>query len=287
MKLIHGDCLEEMKKLGPESVQCVVTSPPYFQLRSYLPREHSDKAREIGTEQTPDKYVAKLVAVFREVKRALRRDGTVWLVLGDSMLPSKCEAMIPHRTAIALVNDGWICRQTLIWHKPAPLPLPTKDRCTRSHEYIFLLAKNKNYYYDAAAIAEPLTRPEEGNRRTPAVFGGRDKYTEAKKQSRLHSGNEYLGTTNGTRNKRSVWTVTTQPFKEAHFAVFPPALIAPCILAGSKTGDTVLDPFLGSGTTGLVALRYGREFIGIELNAEYIELARRRIAKVARQPCLF
>ena len=165
-----------------------------------------------------------------------------------------------------------------IWAKPNPMPESVTDRPTRSHEYIFLLTKSSRYYYDSAAIAEPLDRPEEADRKTPAKFGGADKHVEAGKQSRLHSGNEYRGTDTGTRNKRSVWTVASQPFKDAHFATFPPALIEPCILAGCPEGGTVLDPFGGAGTTGLVSDRLGRSAILIELNPEYAAMAERRIS---------
>ena len=267
---------------------------------------------QLGLEKTPEEYVAKMVEVFREVRRVLRNDGTLWLNLGDSFynyrpgagqalikqtiarngqdLPKECSRRgnrqeglkekdlvgIPWMVAFALRADGWYLRSDIIWAKPNPMPESVTDRCTKAHEYIFLLTKQARYFYDAEAIKEPLLRPDEGERTTPAVFGGRFKHVEAQKQSRLYSGNEYLGTENGTRNKRSVWTVTTQPYPEAHFATFPPDLIKPCILAGSKSNDTILDPFAGSGTTGQVALELGRKAILIELNPKYIALIEER-----------
>jgi DNA modification methylase len=181
---------------------------------------------------------------------------------------------IPWRVAFALQADGWYLRQDIIWHKPNPMPESVTDRCTKAHEHIFLLSKSERYYFDNDAIKEPLARPEEGKRKTPAVFGGRDKFAETKKQSRLHSGNEYTGTIDGKRNRRSVWTVTTKPFKGAHFAAFPPDLIQPCILAGCPRGGIVLDPFGGAGTTGLVSERLLRGSILIELNPDYCQMVR-------------
>jgi len=301
--VISGDCREVLAALPEQSVQCCVTSPPYFGLRDY------GVEGQIGLEPTPDEFVAELVAVFRAVRRVLRDDGTLWLNLGDSYaattkgssgvgknatnkgtliedrswrvppgLKPKDLIGIPWRVAFALQADGWWLRQDIIWSKANPMPESVRDRCTKSHEYIFLLSKSVHYYFDAKAIAEPLARPDEGDRKTPAVFGGRQKFEEAKKQSRLHSGSEYTGTTDGLRNRRSVWTIASTPFKEAHFATFPPALIEPCILAGSKPGDMVLDPFGGAGTTGLVCDRLGRSATLIELNPAYAAMARNRIA---------
>ena len=309
-RIIHADVLDGLAQIEDGTVHTCVTSPPYWGLRDY------GTDGQIGLERTPEEYVARIVQVFREVRRVLRDDGTLWLNLGDSYasfrdskatpdtlrggstgtLVDKGKAAnrssmnfretaikhkdlvgIPWRTAFALQSDGWYLRQDIIWAKPNPMPESVRDRCTKSHEYIFLLSKQARYYYDADGIAEPLLRPEKANRATPAVFGGANKWPEAKKQSRLHSGNEYTGTPNSTRNRRSVWSVATQPFPGAHFAVFPPRLIEPCILAGAPVGGLVLDPFCGTGTTGMVALRHGRRFIGIELNGEYVEMAHRRI----------
>lgn len=309
--ILHGDCLAQLKTLPDASVQCCVTSPPYWGLRDY------GVDGQIGLEATPDAYVQKMVEVFREVKRVLRDDGTCWLNLGDSYSGSGKGCMgdgtpsdrgsakqgtnrgtavgvfpetesglkpkdlvgIPWRVAFALQADGWYLRSDIIWHKPNPMPESVTDRPTKSHEYMFLLTKSERYFYDHEAIQEALTRPDEGERKTPARFGGADKFVEAKKQSRLHSGNEYLGTANGKRNKRTVWTIATQPYAEAHFATFPPKLIEPCILAGSRPGDVVLDPFAGAGTTLYVAKELGRQFIGIELNPNYIGLIEKRLAQ--------
>jgi len=305
-RIINADVLDGLRQLPDESVNCCVTSPPYWGLRDY------GVPGQIGLERTPDEYVARLVEVFREVRRVLRADGTCWLNLGDSYtsggrkerdpgqskihpafegerfadglrpdtptgLKPKDLVGIPWRVAFALQANGWWLRSKIVWAKPAPMPESVLDRCTRSHEEIFMLTKAQRYFFDAQAIAEPLARPEECERLTPAKFGGANKFTEASKQSRLHSGNEYRGTSTGTRNKRDVWVIHTGGYDGAHFAVMPEELAENCIKAGCPEGGTVLDPFAGSGTTGLVALRLGRQFVGIELNTEYAEMARRRI----------
>ena len=278
--IYQGDALEVLRGLPSESVHCCITSPPYWGLRDY------GVEGQIGLKQTLQEYVEALVEVFREVRRVLRLDGTLWLNLGDSYAGSWGSASglkpkdlvgVPWRVAFALQADGWYLRSDIIWHKPNSMPESVTDRPTKAHEYIFLLAKSRRYYYDAEAIKEPLARPEELLRKTPAVFGGRNKHDGYR--TRKHSGNEYVGTYTG-RNKRSVWTVPTKPFPEAHFAVYPPALITPCILAGCPVGGTVLDPFAGSGTTLLVATQHHRKSIGIELNPEYIEIAKRRLNSV-------
>lgn len=308
---IHvGDVRTTLPTLPSSSVHCCVTSPPYFGLRDY------GVDGQIGCGQTVEEYVASLVSVFGETRRILRDDGTLWLNLGDSYssggrksydssLVSKTSGVtnrsagglrvtpawakpkdllgIPWRVALALQSDGWYLRQDIIWHKPNPMPESVEDRCTRSHEYIFLLSKAPKYYFDSAAIKEPLSRPNEGKRKTPAKFGGADKSGEAGKQSRLHSGNEYLGTPDGKRNKRSVWTVSTKPFKGAHFATFPLDLVEPCILAGCPVGGVILDPFGGAGTSGLAAVTNDRNAILCELNNEYALMAQRRIAHATRR----
>ena len=304
---IHtGDCLEVLRTQPDASAHCCVTSPPYFGLRDY------GAAGQIGLEPTPDEFVARLVEVFREVRRVLRDDGTCWINLGDSYnaagrtghgsrigfkqgtnrasaiggdacrpsfdgLKPKDLLGIPWRVAFALQADGWYLRQDIVWAKPNPMPESVRDRCTKAHEYIFMLSKSERYFYDAEAIKEPAVAPkaawtdggsekQRGHSRRHAGFNGR--YAE---RIRAEGPPE-------TRNKRSVWTVTTKPFKEAHFATFPPDLIEPCILAGCPAGGMVLDPFGGAGTTGLVAARHGRNATLIELNPEYVEIARRRIA---------
>ena len=214
-----------------------------------------------------------MVEVFRQIKRVLKHDGTVWLNLGDSYVNGKQLTGIPWRVAFALQADGWWLRQDIIWHKPAPMPESVTDRCTKSHEYIFLLTKSAKYFYDADAIREnkgtfstrkasPLAIVDSGVLKSPGIHGGFDKDI----------------TVEG-RNKRTVWTIPTAPYKEAHFAVFPPKLPELCIKAGSSEGDIVLDPFFGSGTTGWVAQRLGRKWIGIELNEEYIKIAEKRFAQ--------
>jgi len=312
VSILHGDCRDLLKTLPDQSVHCCVTSPPYFGLRDY------GHAGQIGLEATPDEFVAEMVAVFREVKRVLRDDGTLWLNLGDSYagsgkggqseekrsenwqpdyankgkkygLKAKDLIGIPWRVAFALQADGWYLRRDIIWHKPNPMPESVTDRCTSSHEYIFHFSKSPKYYYDADAIAEDaiyagLTGQDASGYKDAKLFAGK-RSDKQRGHSRRHAGfnnrwdamskNEQCS---GKRNKRSVWTVATQPFKEAHFATFPPALIEPCILAGCPEGGTVLDPFGGAGTTALVADRHHRSAISIEINEKYVEMQHARIA---------
>lgn len=270
VKILVGDVRDKLSELSEASVRCVVTSPPYWGLRDYGQED------QLGAEDTPELYVQNLVEIFREVRRVLADDGTVWLNIGDSYvgtghkgdardpkygegrngqkialnnkvagLKSKDLIGIPWKVAFALQADGWYLRQDIIWSKPNAMPEPVRDRCTRSHEYVFLLSKSRTYFYDNDAVKEP--------------------------------------TTDGTalRNRRDVWSINTQAFKGAHFAVFPEALVEPCVLAGSEVGDVVLDPFCGSGTTGVVAKRFGRDFVGVELNPEYADIAENRISSVS------
>ena len=296
MKLNHiyqGDVINRLKDLPDRSIQCVVTSPPYWGLRDY------GVEGQLGLEPTPELYVENMVEVFREIKRVLKDDGTCWLNLGDSYagggkgnygsgisthngtvskhpkgsdfktpnLKTKDLVGIPWRVAFALQADGWYLRQDIIWHKPNPMPESVKDRCTKSHEYIFLLTKSAKYFYDADALREPAdTKPHK--------MGGTQTSSDRNDGDRQ---DVVIG--DGFRNKRSVWKITTKPYKEAHFAVFPEELPTLCIKAGSSEGDVVLDPFFGSGTTGWVAQRLGRKWIGIELNAEYIKIAEKRFAQ--------
>ena len=293
-----GDCLEVLRTLPDSYAHTCITSPPYFGLRDY------GVDGQIGLEQTPAEYVAKIVEVFREVRRVLRDDGTLWLNLGDSYsvkstynaaqslhtandwkqagenkntayertcgVPAKNLLGIPWRVAFALQDDGWYLRQDIIWSKPNPMPESVRDRCTKAHEYLFLLSKNEKYYFDAGAIREPEVC---GRKRGPAEHP--DKVST--------NGNSGLARreSDGFRNKRSVWTVTTKPFKGAHFATFPPDLIEPCVLAGCPAGGMVLDPFGGAGTTGLVAQQHGRHATLIELNPEYAAMARERVCRLA------
>lgn len=391
--ILHGDALSVLKSLPDNHVQCVVTSPPYYGLRAYLPDGHPDKHLEIGLEESPQEFIEKLVQVFREVRRVLRPNGTLWLNIGDSYasqggpqidgtkqtvgsqqgawsglsrrptngLKPKDLMMIPARVAIALCSDGWYLRSDIVWSKPTAMPESVTDRPTKAHEYIFLLAKSERYYYDADAIREPLKpktfttygtkhRPQ-GNDSLGLVKSDNWGSTVAERQPKLTADGEIAGA-----NKRTIWTVASQPYHEAHFATFPPKLIEPCILAGTspkacehcgapwqrateqgpsikmsgphpkitavhesikplgqtsafRTGQVttrqttgwkptctcenntgsgkciVLDPFAGAGTVPLVAIRHGRDWLGIELNETYITLINKRIETV--QPNLW
>ena len=345
--VLQGDSLEVLKTLPDESIDCCVTSPPYYGLRDYGTGEwvggdpncphrrmskFSDKTitghaqeelagnvgdaiykqicplcgarridKQIGLEETPEQYIDKLVQVFREVKRVLKDDGTLWLNIGDSYcgtgdkgnykdpkyadgrngqsvaLNRKVEGCkqkdligIPWMLAFALRADGWYLRQDIIWHKPNPMPESVKDRCTKSHEYIFLLSKKPKYYFDYEAVQEIAVSGE--TVRDKSAEGYQADYA---KGDRFSKGEHTYGK-DGKRNKRDVWSVPTQAVKEAHFATFPEKLIEPCILAGCPIGGVVLDPFFGSGTTGRVATRLNRQYLGIELNPEYIQIAHRR-----------
>ena len=317
-RVIVGDCIEGMLSLPDQSVHTCVTSPPYFGLRDY------GMDGQIGLEATPDAFVARLVDVFREVKRVLRDDGTLWLNLGDSYagyhgnknalmptsatngwtngtnensrgdkrpqdigLKQKDLLGIPWRVAFALQADGWYLRQDIIWHKPNPMPESVTDRCTKAHEYLFMLSKSPRYYFDADAIREPHDRLWDPLKNGGSLCGtdGRDKAVIGGhgRAKRAPSAPNPLG-----RNRRSVWTVATKPYAGAHFATFPPDLIEPCILAGCPVGGTVLDPFGGSGTTAGVALRNGRNAILCELNPEYAALMPDRVSALGgNQPDLF
>jgi DNA modification methylase len=296
--IIIGDVRTALSSIPDGSVQTCITSPPYWGLRDY------GNDGQLGLESTPDEYLANVVAVFAEVWRVLADDGTLWLNLGDSYaamrdskatpdtlrngdgtkvnaaanrnpanlhragLKHKDLVGIPWRVAFALQADGWWLRQDIIWHKPNPMPESVTDRCTKAHEYVFLLTKSARYYFDNEAIKTNVKQDWGTRNRTDG------KYHNEGTGLQPHSGLEKSYT---TANKRSVWSVNTKPFKGAHFAVMPEALVEPCVLAGSKTGDTVLDPFAGSGTVGVVALRHGRKFLGVELNPEYADLANDRI----------
>jgi DNA modification methylase len=316
--ILTGDSLQNLRGLPDQSVHTCVTSPPYFGLRDY------GMPGQIGLEDTPEAFVARLVEVFREVRRVLRDDGTLWLNLGDSYAAARggthqpAETLaggkggksadganvnrdrhdgynptrnapaiglkhkdligIPWRVAFALQADGWYLRQDIIWHKPNPMPESVRDRCTKAHEYLFLLSKSGRYFFDAEAIKEP------------AVYANSGRSSATKHD--LSGDRKRNGSTNApsfraiaeTRNRRSVWTVTTKPFAGAHFATFPPDLIEPCILAGCPAGGTVLDPFFGAGTTGLVAQKHGRDCVGIELNPAYVEIAQKRLGMSGSTP---
>lgn len=296
VEILGGDALETLKTLPDESVHTCVTSPPYYGLRDY------GVAGQIGLEESVEEYIGALVSVFREVRRVLRPDGTLWLNIGDSYATrSGAQAPkntrnsnghtekrvpvgykykdlmgIPWELAFALRADGWYLRDDIIWHKTNAMPEAVTDRPTRAHEYIFLFSKGPRYYYDAKAIAELCGK--KGNARSfrgGGAYTGHTSFQNDASTDRETHGN--ADNPSGTRNKRDVWSVATARFKEAHYATFPPELIRPCILAGCPLGGTVLDPFFGSGTTGLVALQEERNAIGIELNPDYIAIARKRI----------
>lgn len=326
MNFIQGDVFEKLKEMPSESVDCVITSPPYWGLRDY------GVEGQLGLEKTPEEYVAKMVEIFHEVARVLKKTGTLWLNLGDSYAGSgrgrdadgtwnpgkggskqetnhgaivgrnvnakslsknlisegaignawvkppagyKAKDLIgiPWRVAFALQADGWYLRQDIIWAKPNPMPESVTDRCTKSHEYIFLMAKSPKYHFDNEAIREEPKPWNNGRMSAPKLGPDRPRlgYQQNKKKYEVIKG----------ANRRSVWTITTKPFKDAHFATFPEDLIVPMIKAGCPRGGTVLDPFMGSGTTAVVAKKLGRDSIGIELNPAYVEMAKKRVAGTA------
>lgn len=326
-----GDVRTKLRELPEKSVQCVVTSPPYWGLRNY------GVDGQIGLEPTVKQFVAVMVEVFQEVRRVLRDDGTIWVNMGDcyangtnnlnSFRRDKAQVNVPQRRpsgglkpkdlvgqpwrlAFALQDDGWILRQDIIWHKPNPMPESVTDRCTKAHEYIFLLSKSERYYYDAEAISEPVTgnSHKRGKGMNPKAVSGWDTgpgshdtkaHNAPKDQGRVDQdlrdstkfgrGAGWRNKQNESfsaavtdlvdnRNKRSVWTIPTEAYSEAHFATFPTALVRPCIMAGSRIGDTILDPFGGSGTTAAVALEYGRNAVLIDLNPKNELLMRDRCA---------
>lgn len=255
--------------------QTCVTSPPYFGLRDY------GHEGQLGLEQTPEQYIAAMVEVFRCVRDVLADDGTLWVNIGDSYGKGKQLLGIPWRLAFALQADGWVLRQDIIWHKPNPMPEPAHGRCVKGHEYIFLFAKSEKYYFDNDSLREPAVQGVKENQSTfNSVTADGDMKTQTTVIRHGRGKSTLRSSPDGKRNRRSVWTVATRPYKGAHFATFPPALIEPCILAGSKPGDFVLDPFMGSGTTAEVAIRHGRMAMGCELNPEYKKLIDERLASL-------
>ena len=313
-KIYNENCLETVKRMPDNFLNCVVTSPPYYGLRDYGTDE------QFGLEETPEKFVENLVTLFREINRVLRDNGTVWLNLGDSYSGNMSRASnngrsgyghprekvvsrggdgikakdligIPWRVAFALQADGWYLRQDIIWHKPNPMPESVKDRCTKSHEYIFLLTKSAKYWYDHKAIMVDANY----DGRNDTMMKGSIKYTSdimpnSKPNSMSLNGHErWQKDENGNykKNKRSVWRVATKPYSEAHFAVYPEELIEPCIMAGCPKDGIVYDPFGGSGTTAIVSHRAGRNWILSELNPEYVEIANKRLEPYVTQTTLF
>ena len=323
-EVITGDALELLKGLSSGSCDMCVTSPPYYGLRNY------DVEGQIGIEKSPEEYIDKLVEIFREGRRVIREDGTLWLNVGDSYatrsgpqppmntrnkhghaaktvpagFKQKDLMGIPWMLAFALRADGWYLRQDIIWNKTNCMPESVRDRCTKSHEYVFLLSKSPRYYFDAEAISEPIAgtstkrylqniEAQKGFDRQPGKsngpmkaalprFGGQKYGDSGKREFKTKDGKLYVPTLR--RNKRDVWNISTAHFNGGHFAVFPEKLVQPCILAGSRPGGTVLDPFCGSGTAGVVAVEEGRGFIGIEINPEYSKMSEQRIAKAVIDP---
>lgn len=336
--ILIGDALEKLKELKSESIDCCITSPPYYGLRNY------GHEKQIGLENSPQEYIANLINVCREIKRVLKKNGTFWLNLGDSYnnatsggngatggldkstlssgmppvnttptkkstdpnLKPKDLMGIPWRTALALQDDGWWLRQDIVWNKLNPMPESVTDRCTKSHEYVFLLTKSAHYYFDHESIKEPITHSsairlaqniaeQKGSNRVPGKVNGNMKAVGRKQFDIRHAaggtnmkghgaatkpdGTPFDYVLSGKRNKRSVWNVATKSYKGAHFATFPVNLIIPMIKAGCPEGGIVLDPFFGSGTTGLAAKKLGRRYLGIELNEEYVQLAKDRLAQ--------
>jgi len=273
--ILNADAEQALRSLPGNLVNGIVTSPPYYGQRDY------GVAGQIGIEASPTAYVDHLVRIFREARRVLRDDGTLWLNLGDKYKDNALLGM-PWRVALALIEDGWLLRSDVIWHKPNAMPSSVKTRPTTDHEYLFMFSKSKSYHYDADAIREPHVTFSEntkmrGGRNHLGKRGGTPEEGKNKGNSNLHTGRWDQAFHPLGRNKRTVWSVPLGKFREAHFAVFPEKLIEPCILAGVPNGGIVLDPFFGSGTTGLVALNHGRRFIGIELNPDYCKMAQRRL----------
>jgi DNA modification methylase len=271
IKILQGNCIDKIKELDDNSIDCVVSSPPYFGLRDY------GVDGQFGLEKTYQEYVANTVKVFETFKPKLKNTATIWWNVGDSYLNYKNLIMIPNRVAISLQDIGWYIRSEIIWHKPNPMPESVRDRPTSCHEKIWLITKNKKYYYDADAIKEDsIYAPNKTHEKERPKGYYKGKWSCPEKGSR-HDGS--FKAIREKRNKRNVWTIPTKPFKHAHFATFPPKLIEPCIKAGCPEGGIVLDPFGGSGTTGIVAALNNRNAILIELNEEYINIAKKRIDK--------
>ena len=329
-KIYQGDSLGVLKTLEENTIDCCVTSPPYYALRDY------GVDGQIGLEETPEKYIERLTEVFKEVHRVLKPNGTMWLNIGDSYAGNcsvtstgrcgmgKPRERIDHRVfdgikpkdligipwmlAFSLRNAGWYLRQDIIWHKPNPMPESVTDRCTKSHEYIFLMSKSQKYYFDYEAIQEEAVTQADRRIGKRVTYDGKHKGEEGtgnrafvslrtkncqydgQKPNTMHLKREMVGGADEVyvvRNKRDVWSINVMPNKEAHFATYPPKLVSTCILAGCPEGGIVLDPFMGSGTTGIVANKLGRHYVGIELNPQYVEMAKRRIGLEESQLKLF
>ena len=281
-EILVGDVRSRLAEIPDKSVQCVVTSPPYWGLRDY------GNDGQIGLEQTPQEYIDEMVSVFREVRRVLADDGVLWLNIGDCYATKQFQNIkpkdlvgIPWRLAFALQDDGWYLRQDIIWAKPNPMPESVRDRCTKSHEYIFMLTKSSRYFFDNEAIKEPSVsyNPKHQQKSTINNIVGNMSDRGVTRTTEGLNLKTQAEKTKEFRNRRDVWFIPTKPFKGAHFAVMPEAIVEPCVLASSRTGDTVLDPFTGSGTVAVVALRHGRNYVGTELNPEYADIAINRITE--------
>jgi DNA modification methylase len=277
-EILFGDARIRLKEVPDQFVDTIVTSPPYYQQRDY------QGTGQIGLEGSPHEYVCGLLEVFSECHRTLKSSGSMWLVIGDKYVDGRLMGM-PWRVALALSDAGWMLRSDVIWHKPNAMPSPVKDRPTTDHEYVFFFTKSRDYYYDADAIREPHVTFTENSRMKGGRnhFFKRDGTPEAGKNqgnSNLHHGRWDQAFHPKGRNKRTVWSIPLSKFRDVHFAVFPPSLVETCLLASSPEGGLVLDPFLGSGTTALVAKQLGRHYLGVECNEEYCHMARRRLREV-------
>ena len=276
-QIFCGDCLAELRLFPADCVDCIVTSPPYYRQREY------DGDDQVGLESSPAEYVERLTSIFQEARRVLKDSGTLWLNIGDKYVHGQLLGM-PWRVALSLVNDGWILRSDVIWQKPNAMPSSVKKRPTTDHEYVFFFTKSKDYFYDADAIREPhVTFTEKSRMRGGRNHFGRRGSTPEKGKNEgnvnLHDARWDQAFHPKGRNKRTVWSIALSKFREAHFAVFPEKLVETCILAGCPVDGVVLDPFLGSGTTALIAQRLNREYVGLDCSEKYCEMAEGRLAK--------
>lgn len=278
ISLMQGDALTQLQTLEPESVDCCITSPPYWALRDYK------VDGQLGLEPTFQEYINKLVSIFDEVKRVLKRTGTCWTVLGDTYNENKSLCMIPERFATKMIDNGWIVRNKIIWHKPNCMPSSAKDRFTVDWEYVYFFTKSQKYFFETQY--EPMGRPPQSTYHRRKTVNHEYAYANSRMkrqvEDELKNPNKLWGTSLG-RIKRCVWKISTKPFSGSHFAVFPPDLVKPMVKAGCPEPGLVLDPFMGSGTVGLVAAQNARDFVGIELNPEYVTMATKRLEPWLKQ----